>query len=116
MEVFVKKRKVYISGPMTGLPDHNFPAFNAAATDLRNLGFCVFNPAEISVGKPNDYETSQDFYHACLRADVKGLCDCDTLALMPGWENSSGAHLELHIAHRLGVEIFNVADLLKGVS
>jgi len=37
----------YISGPMTGLPEHNFPAFNAAAAYYRERGFEVINPAEM---------------------------------------------------------------------
>ena len=38
--------RVYIAGPMTGLPDFNYPAFNAAAAKLRALGLEVLNPAE----------------------------------------------------------------------
>ncbi|WP_319942079.1 DUF4406 domain-containing protein [Pseudomonas quasicaspiana] len=41
-------RRIYISGPMTGLPDFNFPAFAAEANRLRGLGFDVVNPAEIN--------------------------------------------------------------------
>ncbi|MCI4427735.1 MAG: recombinase RecT [Burkholderiales bacterium] len=32
-------KRIYISGPMTGLPELNFPAFNAEAARLRALGF-----------------------------------------------------------------------------
>lgn len=91
-------RKVYISGPMTGLPELNFPAFHAAAAKLRSQGIEVVNPAEIAMEEPISWEK-------CMRADIKALCDCDAIALMPGWEKSKGAHLELHIAHRLGLEV-----------
>ena len=37
---------VYISGAMTGLPDNNYPAFHAKATELRAKGYIVRNPAE----------------------------------------------------------------------
>jgi len=40
--------RVYISGSMTGMPDHNIPAFNAAAERLRKEGHFVVNPAELS--------------------------------------------------------------------
>lgn len=39
-------QRIYLSGPMTGLPDYNYPAFNAEAARLRALGYTVENPAE----------------------------------------------------------------------
>ena len=98
-------KRIYVSGPMTGLPEFNFPAFHAATTALREKGFEAINPAEINT------ETGGD-WHFYLRADIKALCDCDTLALLPGWQTSSGAHLELHIAHRLKMNFVLVAVLL----
>lgn len=93
-----KPKAVYISGPMSGLPDLNFPAFNAAAQQLRGLGLNAVNPAEIN-------PDSAMSWTACMRADIKALCDCDAIALLPGWERSKGAHLELHLAHRLGLDV-----------
>ena len=95
-------KKIYISGPMTGLPDLNFPAFHQAAKDLRAMGFDVVNPAEINADPSTGWQE-------CMRADIKALCDCDTIAMLPGWQRSNGAHLEVHVAHRLGIE---VVDLL----
>ena len=97
---------IYISGPMTGLPELNFPAFHAAAALLRQRGYHAVNPAEIGAACGDDWSM-------CMRADIKALCDCDTLALLPGWQKSQGAHLELHIAHRLGLEILSLEDLLS---
>lgn len=86
---------------MTGLPDLNFPAFNQAALELRSLGLDVINPAEICTDTGMSWE-------ACMRADIKALCDCDTIAMLPGWENSSGAHLEVHVSHRLGIKVMSL--------
>ena len=97
--------RVYVSGPMTGLPDLNFPAFNAAAASLRAMGFDVANPAEINADPHAEWQQ-------CMRADIKALCDCDVIALMPGWENSKGAHLEVHIAHRLGLKVLSLDTIL----
>lgn len=96
---------VYISGPMTGLPELNFPAFNAAAFRLRAAGFSVVNPAELCPDPAADWSQ-------CMRADIKALCDCDVIALLPGWEDSKGAHLEVHIAHRIGIKVRTVESLL----
>lgn len=90
--------KIYLSGPMTGLPELNFPAFHAVAKALRDAGEDVVNPAEINPDASLSWEQ-------CMRADIKALCDCDEIFLLPGWEKSKGAHLELHIAHRLGLKV-----------
>lgn len=39
-------RRLYLAGPMTGLPDFNYPAFHAAAAAWRAAGWTVANPAE----------------------------------------------------------------------
>ncbi|HNB07869.1 MAG TPA: DUF4406 domain-containing protein [Thauera aminoaromatica] len=97
--------KVYLSGPMTGIPESNYPAFHATAAKLRAAGYEVVNPAEVN-------PDSSLSWQQCLREDIKHLCDCEALALMPGWQNSQGAHLEMHIAHRLGIKIHLVEELL----
>lgn len=110
--------KIYLSGPMSGYVDSNFPEFHKTAAALREKGLDVVNPAEICVGNPpneNDKSMWDEFYNACMRADIKALCDCQAIAMMPGWEKSKGAHLELHIAHRVGLEVKHVSDLLADI-
>lgn len=94
-------KRVYLSGAMSGHPDHNFPAFNEQAAKLRAAGYEVINPAELN---PDPSMTWEE----CLRVDIRWLCECDAIALMPGWERSKGANLELHIAHRLGLEVMHL--------
>lgn len=98
--------KLYISGPMTGLPGFNKPAFFAAEDALRAAGFDVVNPARN--GLPDSAE-----WHEHMRADIKMLMDCDGVALLPGWERSSGARLEEHIGLRLGFKNHTLADWLQ---
>jgi nucleoside 2-deoxyribosyltransferase len=90
--------KVYLSGPMTGLPDSNFPAFRRYAARLRAEGFEVISPAELHVGDGGPLTWEQ-----YLRKDLRELLTCDAIALMPGWENSRGANLEAHVARALGM-------------
>ena len=94
----MKKTTIYIAGPMTGLPDLNFPAFHTAAKRLRAQGFEVINPAEIN---PDQHMSWQ----ACMRTDIAALVFCDGIHLLPGWQNSDGATLEHDIALRLGLAI-----------
>ena len=91
-------KRIYIAGPMTGLPDLNFPAFHAEAARLRALGYEVSNPAEINPDPTAGWE-------ACMRADIAELVKCDGVALLPGWERSRGASLEAHIAHNLDMRL-----------
>ena len=88
--------RIYIAGPMTGLPDLNFPAFHAAAVRLRGLGHTVINPAEINSNPDADWAD-------CMRKDIAELVTCDAVALLLGWSNSRGATLERHIASALGM-------------
>ena len=98
-------RRVYIAGPMTGLPEHNFPAFHAAAERLRKAGWEVVNPAENFGGRTN---LPRERY---LREDVAQMVRCDAIALLPGWENSRGAKLEYLLARELGLKVIDIATL-----
>lgn len=100
-------KRIYLSGPMTGLPELNFPAFHAEAARLRALGFEVVNPADLNP----EPETG---WHECMRNDLKALLDCDALALLDGWQQSAGAHLEMHVAHRVGMEIVIAKEVGHG--
>lgn len=88
--------RCYIAGPMSGLPDLNFPAFHATAKKLRDLGHDVVNPAEI-----NPDHTMP--WGECMRKDIAALVTCDTIVLLQGWRQSRGATLEQHIAERLSM-------------
>lgn len=94
-------QRTYLAGPMSGLPELNFPAFFAQAAKLRAQGHEVVNPAEINT----DHSMS---WAQCMRADIAELVKCDAVALLPGWQQSEGATLEHHIAQRLGMHIFEV--------
>ena len=103
--------RVYLSGPMKGYPNSNFPAFHSTAAALRARGLEVVNPAEIGVSTA---ENDPNFYNDCMRADLKAMMDCEAIALMRGWEASNGANLELHVAHRVGMRVLFVDELLAG--
>ena len=90
------KPRLYVAGPMSGLPLLNFPTFREAAAALRARGFEVVNPAEINIDPSAGWQ-------ACMRADIAQLVTCDALALLPGWEKSRGARLEYIIATGLGL-------------
>jgi hypothetical protein len=90
--------KLYLSGPMTGIPEFNFPAFHKAAASLRASGYEVVNPAELDAA-----DTTPMAWEDYLRRDLRVLLDCQGIALLPGWENSRGAKLESTVALALGM-------------
>lgn len=88
----------YLSGGMSGYPDHNKPQFEIAAQMLRERGYEICNPIEFdeSPGLPwSDY----------LRKDIRALMGCGGVITLPGWHESRGASLEVHIAHALGMQV-----------
>lgn len=91
-------KRIYIAGPMSGLPELNFPAFHAAAAELRAQGYDVVNPAEINADPTAGWV-------ACMRLDIAQLVTCDQILLLPGWESSRGATLERHIAQMLEMPV-----------
>lgn len=93
-----REKRVYIAGPMTGLPEFNFPAFNRAAARLRHDGWHVENPAEhghVEGAGWADY----------LRWDISRIATCGAIYLLPGWSKSKGAILEVHIAQVLDLRV-----------
>lgn len=97
------KRTIYVAGPMTGLPDFNYPAFNAAAKKLRAMGHTVFNPAESPAPACGTYQ-------GYLRLGIAQLVQCECIVLLPGWSDSTGARIERFLAWVLGMEVVNFLD------
>lgn len=100
-----RAKRVYVAGPMTGLKDFNYPAFNAAADQLRDLGYQVENPADHGIVPGAEWADYMAY-------DLTRLGLCGMIALLPGWERSEGAKLEVQIGHRLGMTIVNAHDLV----
>jgi hypothetical protein len=96
---------LYVAGPMTGYPSFNYPVFAAAADSLRAAGFVVENPAE------NPEQSSWADY---MRLSLQQIGRVDGIAVLPGWEHSRGAVLEVHIAHALGMRVLPVDLWLAG--
>lgn len=96
----MKRTQLYIAGPMTGLPDFNYPAFADAAKLLRDAGFDVFSPAEngLSPAAP---------WNEHMRVDLAHLVShCYAVATLPNWAKSKGASLEVGIAISLDMAVF----------
>ena len=106
--------RVYISGPMSGLPECNRPAFEALRLRLRAEGHFVICPAELDVlpkeqgaGAP----ASENLWRGFLIRDIAMLltCQLDAIVMLPGWEKSRGSRLEMLAAMMVGLEVLDEA-------
>ena len=96
--------KAYISGPMTGLPDYNRPAFREAAARLRSEGYEVFSPVEMDEhGDEAEVWEWEDF----LCRDLQFILQTDigVVFLLNGWEHSRGAQLEALASHLKNIRL-----------
>lgn len=106
---------VYLAGPMRGLPEFNFPAFREAAADLRARGHLVTSPAEMDEeldgfdGKGNvEPLPFQDY----MARDLPAVCAADAVVVLPGWQRSQGAQLEVYVAETVGIPVLRYPDLV----
>ena len=101
-------KKVYIAGPMSGIPDFNFPAFYAAANMFKAEGWIVFNPADKEGetlsdkarenGDPMQAQKDGFNFRDVYLWDVTKVIEADAIYMLPGWENSPGARGEHAVA------------------
>lgn len=106
------KQVAYLAGPMRGIPEYNFPAFFKAAAELRMHGLDVWSPAEHDVNQDGfdpAKDTAQPMKHY-MRRDLPAVLDADIVCVLPGWENSQGARLEVHVAQACGIPVYNAHD------
>lgn len=89
--------KIYIAGPMTGIPEYNRPAFFQAAEDIAGQGHIPLNPAVLPDGL-----SEPDYMCVCLAM----LQRADAVHMLDGWRNSQGARAEYGLARKLGLNIF----------
>lgn len=113
---------------MTGIPQFNYPAFDAAATELRAAGHEVTSPAEMDSdstraaalaspdGAPGSGSSTGETWGDFLSRDVKLLADggLEAIVVLPGWENSRGARLETFCGRQLcGLQVLYYPSLFE---
>lgn len=123
--------RIYISGPMTGHPDLNRPAFDAAAKRLRENGHFAINPHDLApiFGTPNELRMSfEELYllqdpvgmdeidvaltrrasrlaTSVIGAELAAVRSCDAIYLLRGWNDLRGAKMELQEALKHNLKI-----------
>ncbi len=91
-------KRIYISGPISGMPDENWPAFAKAEAAIIAAGNMAVNPHSL----PHDHDLTWPSY---MREAIVALMSCDEVYALPGCGLSQGANIELLIASALGMPI-----------
>jgi hypothetical protein len=99
-------KRIFLSGPMSGLPEENYPAFNAAAAKLRAAGFHVENPAE---------NQKCETWGAYMLLSVAQLLTCEPVVRLPGGEKSRGARRENDLAIDFDMLILDFDEALENI-
>lgn len=107
--------KIYICGPITGIPNWNRPAFNEASERLITSGFAIpVNPHDICAYIVAYHRGPEELlWQKCMKADIAELLTCDGIALLPGWQNSKGANIERTLALQLGIQCLPIEEWYK---
>lgn len=112
---------IYISGPMSGLPKFNFASFDKAQKIWEKRGARVLSPAQTSraVGYTEESDPTTplgraDLQHLLL-IDIASLYYADAIGMLPGWERSMGATVELSIAQFLKMPVYDAYTCLTFV-
>ena len=100
------KSTIYLSGPMTGIPDFNYPLFHSCTAVLRSYGYKVFNPAEFFDG---DQTLPKETY---MKEDIARVLDSQIVVTLPNWETSSGAQLEVEVARACGIPVVDFQEFM----
>ncbi|WP_086846967.1 DUF4406 domain-containing protein [Amycolatopsis kentuckyensis] len=93
---------LYVSGQMSNMPEHNFPAFFEAERQLVAAGYEVLNPAQQGIIDGWEWK---DY----LKHDLQDVLKADGIATLRGWRKSRGARLEVHVGTQLGLTVQTVA-------
>jgi hypothetical protein len=113
--------KVYLCGPMRGYPAWNAAAFDRYAAEWEREGHTVLSPvARDRLGGLDLLAASKEelaakagdwvWMRQVIAEDVEMICRVDILAVLPGWEASTGATVEVALALFLGLPIYSAVS------
>lgn len=92
-------RSLVLVGPMSGLPDFNYPAFDQAQAVLERAGFKVWSPT--AVGRKIGFDQPAKAY---LRLSIQQVMKAQGVAYLPD-STSPGSAAELAVARAIGIPV-----------
>lgn len=105
-------KRIYIAGPISGMPQYNRPAFKHAKGILRAYGYQPVSPLDLV---PEDEPEQPYLYY--IKQGLELLDSCQAALFLPGWRRSPGARIERIFARREGKDIYELRenDTIKAV-
>ena len=98
----------FISGPMSGKEDFNYPLFHEVGRYLKEKREPFFSPAHHDILghelEPPEPDEALSWEHY-MRVSIRQLMFCDRILMLPGWEWSRGSSIEREIADVLKISI-----------
>lgn len=103
----MKRKTIYIAGPIRGMPGNNYEAFKTAHQRLTEQGWYTINPFDLTLafGMPADVQSNPSLLRAVMDAELAAIPHLDAIYLLRGWEKSEGARAELAVALQHGKQI-----------
>jgi len=102
------RRTFYLSGPMQGYHEFNFPAFTKAAQELRDAGLTIVSPNELKL--PEGTVATGEGLEFLANDFAVMAAKCQGIILLRGWPASKGARAELEIALTLKWPVYYYDD------
>lgn len=115
-----KYKSVYIAGPISGIKNDNKEQFEEFQNKFIDLGFHVINPHDLHTDhntrlmnkKLKSGEITEKEHHGYfMRVDLSEMCKCDLVAVLPEWEKSKGANIEVRTANDINIPVICAVTL-----
>ena len=115
----VQGKRVFLSGPITGMPDGNRAAFDEAERLLRRAGARhVYNPCKAlahgaEAGHPHSWFMLRTLGELTSPVAAEGTgAFYDMAVMLDGWRASEGASLEHEVARACGIPVRELRELV----
>lgn len=122
-------KSYYLAGPMTGYPQFNIPLFECVTAELRAAGYTIVSPVELDStivrevalasadGALENNQIAGETWGEILARDVRLVADkVDGVIVLPRWNYSRGARLEVFVALLCSKPIYSCEDGLELIS
>ena len=118
----MKKKRIYIAGPMRGRKGLNYDEFTRVAFEFLNNpklydALIAVNPVEIGedFGSAAEIDNDPELLERLMEFELAAVKSCDAILLLSGWEKSAGARGELRVALDNDLEIYtqDKGDLIQ---